>query len=179
MVCPRHNQWFFSFHFLQITFVGIYVPTDQGVSVEVHNYLMTNSAAFLAMLAAVGLKMEKWIVQMGLPMILTKNVEMNVQYQQRIMWPFLLLSWTIMNAPKAMHFPRFQVELLDLRILRSIVIMVKLADQVLVLLNSNSAIPNSKLSKLFSSYFITTNVIIDDIEKQRMKILEQNLPNRY
>ena len=110
-------------------------------------------------------------------MIMIKNVEMNVQYQQSLMWPFLL-SWTIMNAPKVISFPRFQVELKDLRISRGIALEVKLVDQALALLNSNSAIPKGKLSKLFSSYFITTNVIIDDIEKQRMKILEQNLPNR-
>ena len=112
-------------------------------------------------------------------MILTNPVDMNVQYQQKIMWPCLLLSWTIMNALKVIGFTRFLVELKDLRISRSIVMMVKLVVQALALLNSNSAIPKGKLSKLFRSYFITTNVIIDDIEKQRMKILEQNLPNRY
>ena len=111
-------------------------------------------------------------------MIMIKSVKMNVQYQHQILWPFLQ-SWTIMNAPKLMSFPRFQVELKDLRISRSTVIRAKLVDRALALLNSNSAIPKGKLSKLFSSYFITTNVIIDDIEKQRMKILEQNLPNRY
>ena len=40
-------------------FVGINVLGDPNVPVEVHNYLMTNSAAFLAMLAALELKMEK------------------------------------------------------------------------------------------------------------------------
>ena len=112
-------------------------------------------------------------------MIMTKNVEMNVQYQHGIMWPFLL-SMTMLNAPKRIliDLPRLQVELKDLRTLRSIVLEVKLVDQALALLNSNSAMQLGKLSKLFRSYFITTNVIIDDIEKQRMKILEQNLPNR-
>ena len=32
---------------------------NQNVPVEVHDYLITNSAAFLAMLAALELKMEK------------------------------------------------------------------------------------------------------------------------
>ena len=40
-------------------FVEINVLTDGGVTVEVQNYVETNSAAFLAMLAAVELKMEK------------------------------------------------------------------------------------------------------------------------
>ena len=73
-------------------------------------------------------------------MILTKNVEMNVQYQQGIMWPFLL-SWTFMNAPKVNPFPKFLVELSDLRISRSIVFKVKLVDQALALLNLSSVIP--------------------------------------
>ena len=58
----------------------------------------------------------------------------------------------------------------DLRISRSIVFEVKLVDQALALLNSNSAIPKSKFSKLFNSYFIISNVIIDNIAKHRMKI---------
>ena len=149
----------FSSHSLQIEFVEINaVDIFRIVLVEVHNYLETNFAAFLAMLAAVELKKEKWIVQLGLPMILTKNAEMNVQYQQWIMWPFLL-SWTIMNAPKVINFPRFLVKQKDLRISRSIVIKGKLVDQAQALLNLNSAMTKSKFPKLFNSYFITTNVI--------------------
>ena len=50
----------FLFSFLQTLFVEINaVIGDTHVPVEVHNYLLTNSAAFLAMLAAVELKMEK------------------------------------------------------------------------------------------------------------------------
>ena len=50
----------FSFHSLQIIFVEINaVDIVRIVPVEIQNYLMTNSAAFLAMLAAVELKMEK------------------------------------------------------------------------------------------------------------------------
>ena len=55
----------FSSHSLQIEFVGINVVViliamkNQNVPVEVHDYLITNSAAFLAMLAAVELNMEK------------------------------------------------------------------------------------------------------------------------
>ena len=97
-----------------------------------------------------------------------KNVEMNVQHQHGMLWPFL--PWTIMNAPKVMTFPRFQVKLKDLRISRSIVIRVNLVDQALALLNSNSAIGKGKFSKLFNSYFIISNVIIDNIAKHRMKI---------
>ena len=93
-------------------------------------------------------------------MILTNLVEMNVQYQQGILWPFLL-SWTIMNAPKINIFPRFQVKQKDLRISKSIVTnsiqMEKLVDQALALLNSNSAIPKGKFSKLFNSYIIISN----------------------
>ena len=48
-----------SFHSLQTTFAEINALIMMIVPVEVHNYLMTNSAAFLAMLAALKLKMEK------------------------------------------------------------------------------------------------------------------------
>ena len=49
----------FPSHSLQITFVEINAVVGVNVPVEVHNYLKTNSAAFLAILAAVELKMEK------------------------------------------------------------------------------------------------------------------------
>ena len=54
----------FSSHFLQAIFVEINAVVVIGgnnpnVPVEVYNYLKTNSAAFLAMLAALELKMEK------------------------------------------------------------------------------------------------------------------------
>ena len=50
----------FSSNALQIEFVEINAVIGIVlVPVEVHNYLMTNSAAFLAMLAALELKMEK------------------------------------------------------------------------------------------------------------------------
>ena len=49
----------FSFHFLQVEFVETNAVVIKIVPVEVHNYLITNSAAFLAILAAVELKMEK------------------------------------------------------------------------------------------------------------------------
>ena len=150
----------FSFHFLQVEFVETNaVNMVRIVPVEVHNYLMANSAAFLAMLAAVELKKEKWIVQLGLPMIMTKNAELNVQYQHWMMSPFQLF-WTIMNAKKILSFPNFLAKFKDLRISRSIVIKngEKLVNQVLALLNSNSAI-QGKSFKHFNSYFITTNVI--------------------
>ena len=104
-------------------------------------------------------------------MIMTNHVEMNVQQKlQAIMCPFLLLSWTIMNAPKVINIPRFQEELKNLMISKGIVMREKFVDQALALLNSNSAIPKSKFSKLFNSYFIISNVIIDNIAKHRMKI---------
>ena len=50
----------FSSNALQIEFVEINAEVVMThVPVEDQNYLMTNSAAFLAMLAAVELKMEK------------------------------------------------------------------------------------------------------------------------
>ena len=55
----------FSSNALQIEFVEInavvmrVITEDTNVPVEVHNYLETNSAAFLAMLAVLELNMEK------------------------------------------------------------------------------------------------------------------------
>ena len=104
-------------------------------------------------------------------MIMTNPVVKNAQQNlHTIMWPFLLLSWTIMDVPKVFCFPRFLVKQKDLRISRSIVMRVKFVDQALALLNLNSAITKSKFSKLFNSYFIISNVIIDNIAKHRMKI---------
>ena len=48
----------FSFHSLQNIFVEINAVVGMLVPVEVYNYLMTNSAAFLAILAALELKIE-------------------------------------------------------------------------------------------------------------------------
>ena len=59
----------------------------------------------------------------------------------------------------------------DLRISRSIVMKVKLVEQALALLNSNSVIPKSKFFKHFNSYFINYKCnTIDNIAKHRMKI---------
>ena len=55
---------YFSFNSLQKKFVGINAVVmigthiNKNVPVEVHNYLITNSAAFLEMLAAVELNMK-------------------------------------------------------------------------------------------------------------------------
>ena len=56
-VSKTRSMIWFSFHSLQGKFVEIYVLGI--VSVEVQNYLLTNFAAFLAMLAALASNMEK------------------------------------------------------------------------------------------------------------------------